>query len=110
MPWDNSPEKRERDKRVYGDPQYKANRKLALKRADGRCEEITGGRPCGSRDRVQVDHVIPVSQGGTHHLDNLRALCKPCHDRKTAQEGKGYRRGGRKRREADPVLTPRTKW
>jgi hypothetical protein len=63
---------------------------------------------------VQVDHVIPVTQHGTHHLDNLRVLCKPCHDKKTAQEGGGYRKGGQgrrgRKREADPVLAARTKW
>lgn len=111
MPWDNTPEKRRRDAEVYNDPEYKANRKLALKRSGGACEQLDNGRPCGSRDRVQCDHNTPVSQGGTHHLENLVMRCHKHHSRKTAQEGGGYRqRGRRSQRETDPALTTRTKW
>ncbi len=113
MPWENSPEKRARDAKTYGDPEYKRNRLLAIRRAGGKCEEmLDSGHRCGSQSRVQVDHIIPVTHDGTHHLDNLRVLCKRCHDKKTAQEGGGYRKNGgrRNRREADPVLTARTKW
>lgn len=113
MPWEKTAADRARDKRVYGDPAYQRNRQLALRRAGGRCE-LPGdsGRPCGSRDRVQVDHIVPVSQNGTHHLDNLRVLCSRHHAEKTAQEGKGYRRNnGRSRRPPeDPPLAARTKW
>lgn len=113
-PWEKSAADRERDKATYGDPEYRKNRRAALKRAGGRCELLLdNGHRCGSRDRVQVDHIIPVSQHGTHHLDNLRVLCKPHHAEKTAQEGKGYRKQGRgrgKRIEEDPPLAARTKW
>lgn len=111
MPWDNTPEKRKRDAENYG-PEYRANRKLAMRRAGGACEVIEDGRRCGSKDRVQVDHIIPLSQHGTHHLDNLRAICRRHHQQKSAQEGKGYRASGRRarKRESDPVLTTRTKW
>jgi 5-methylcytosine-specific restriction enzyme A len=111
MPWDNSPEKRRRDQQVYGDPEYLANRKLAMKRSGGKCEDTENGRRCGSRDRVQCDHDTPVSQGGTHHLENLVIRCFRHHARKTAQEGGGYRRnGGRRRGEIDPPASPRTRW
>ena len=107
MPWDNSPAKRAADARVYGDPEYKRNRPLAIHRAGGRCEHLDGGRRCNSRDRVSVDHITPVSQGGTHHLDNLRCLCYAHHKQKTAQEGGGYRAQGSA---ADPPLQQRTQW
>jgi 5-methylcytosine-specific restriction endonuclease McrA len=29
-----------------------------------------------------VDHVIPRSMGGSHHLDNLRACCSKCNSTK----------------------------
>ena len=38
---------------------------------------------------ANVDHIIPLSQGGTDALANLQALCLTCHKRKTAAEAKG---------------------
>lgn len=35
---------------------------------------------------MEVDHIKPVRDGGTDHLDNLQTLCRPCHFDKTAQE------------------------
>ena len=34
---------------------------------------------CGSTETLEMHHVIPLSQGGTNHLDNLQTLCNPCH-------------------------------
>ena len=34
----------------------------------------------------EVDHITPISQGGTHNLENLRVLCHQCHKKKTTQE------------------------
>jgi 5-methylcytosine-specific restriction endonuclease McrA len=107
MPWKNDPEKRRQDARNYG-PEYKRHRAVAWRRAGGRCELLENGRPCRSRDRCQVDHKIPVSQGGTHSLDNLRVLCAFHHQAKTAQEGKGYRAG--RKPKAEPALITRTVW
>ena len=34
-----------------------------------------------------VDHIRPMAQGGSYdEPENLQALCKECHDRKTASE------------------------
>ena len=41
--------------------------------------------PCGLK-ATEVDHVVPLRLGGTHDDDNLEALCKPCHSRKTISE------------------------
>lgn len=27
----------------------------------------------------EIHHIIPLSKGGTHDLDNLMPLCKSCH-------------------------------
>ena len=35
---------------------------------------------------TEVDHIIPVRNGGTEAESNLQGLCKPCHSRKTAIE------------------------
>lgn len=34
----------------------------------------------------EVDHIVPLSKGGTDVLTNLQVLCKFCHSRKTASE------------------------
>lgn len=40
-----------------------------------------------------VDHILPISQGGTHDSENLQLLCERCHNRKTANEDGGLGRG-----------------
>lgn len=35
----------------------------------------------------EVDHKVPLSQGGTNDLANLELLCTPCHAVKSAAEG-----------------------
>ena len=42
-------------------------------------------RMCGA-PATEVDHIVPKRLGGTDHPDNLQALCKRCHARKTLQE------------------------
>ena len=34
----------------------------------------------------EVDHKLRLEYGGTNELDNLEALCRECHGRKTAME------------------------
>ncbi|MFD7257163.1 HNH endonuclease [Streptomyces sp. NPDC059874] len=41
---------------------------------------------CGERAGLEVDHVVPVAQGGTWELTNAQTLCKPCHSLKTLEE------------------------
>jgi len=110
MTWVKSREDRERDARTYGDPTYRRNRAAVRRRSGGRCEIVENGRQCGSRDHVQCDHIIPVTQGGTHAMENLRDTCGPHHRAKTAQEGGGYRRKGPRPPETDPAPQPRTRW
>jgi len=107
VPWEKTPESRRHDAETYGSPEYKRNREAAKRRAGGRCEE------CQHRHaRLQCDHRIPVTQGGNHGLANLQILCVgdgscQCHEKKTAQEGGGFRSRSRR---ADPEPRPRTTW
>jgi 5-methylcytosine-specific restriction endonuclease McrA len=37
---------------------------------------------CGSKERLTIDHVIPLAKGGTHELKNLLPCCKSCNSSK----------------------------
>lgn len=39
-------------------------------------------------DLIEVDHIIPKSQGGKENYDNLQALHRHCHDVKTANDNR----------------------
>ena len=34
---------------------------------------------CGSRARLECDHIKGLGDGGSNSLDNLRTLCRSCH-------------------------------
>jgi len=36
----------------------------------------------------ELDHVVPLIDGGGHELDNLQTLCTPCHKEKSAAEAR----------------------
>ena len=62
-------------------------RKEVLHRDGNRCVK------CGSTEHLEVDHILNVARGGTHHLDNLQTLCAACHREKTRHEiSKGRQR------------------
>ena len=51
---------------------------------------------CDKAGRVrlaqEVDHIVPLTKGGTDDLANLQGLCRECHAAKTAEdEGKRRR-------------------
>ncbi len=51
------------------------------KRDGGRCQwPLDGGGICGSRQRVELDHIEPVAKGGPSTIDNCRLLCRPHQD------------------------------
>ena len=42
---------------------------------------------CGKKsDKMEIDHVIPLSKGGTHTPENLVPACKPCNSGKRDHE------------------------
>lgn len=54
-------------------------------RDDGRCAWRHGdGTPCGSRDAIEYDHIIPYAKGGRSEYRNLRLLCR-AHNRLAAE-------------------------
>jgi 5-methylcytosine-specific restriction protein A len=88
----NREERPEYSKRLYKTARWRRLRKRVLSR-NPLCVE------CERQGRITpatvVDHIIPHK--GNLELfwdeDNLQALCKPCHDRKTAKEGRWGEKG-----------------
>lgn len=53
---------------------------------------------CGEK-ATEVDHIVPLRNGGTNAWSNLRGMCKSCHSRHTAKFGGGFGNGiGRRNR------------
>lgn len=40
---------------------------------------------CGTSP-VTMDHVVPLSKNGRHHISNLQPLCSSCNDKKGVKE------------------------
>jgi hypothetical protein len=42
-------------------------------RDNGQCQH------CGATENLEIDHIIPVSRGGSSTENNLQVLCAPCN-------------------------------
>lgn len=40
---------------------------------------------CGSTENIEIDHIVPLSRGGTHTPENLAPACRPCNRSKGAK-------------------------
>lgn len=41
---------------------------------------------CGKRAELHIDHIVPISRGGSNWPRNIQLLCKPCNSRKHAKD------------------------
>jgi 5-methylcytosine-specific restriction endonuclease McrA len=60
-------------------------------RDQGQCSFVSkGGRRCGERALLELDHVTPFAVGGASTPDNLRFLCR-AHNQQHARNHFGQR-------------------
>ena len=62
-------------------------RNAIYKRAHSQCEHVDPktGQRCERRYHLQIDHIIPLANGGTNDFANLQLLCRPHNLRKGAR-------------------------
>ena len=46
---------------------------------------------CGAQKRLERDHVVPLSRGGTNSIDNILPACRSCNARKNAKTADEFR-------------------
>lgn len=101
--WDNAPDDKKEAKlnrvRVWRKSnrdkcnQYSRNRASWMKGGDGKitvsefsalCERYGNVCLCCKRSDVEltIDHVVPLSKGGSNTIDNVQPLCRTCNSRK----------------------------
>lgn len=60
-------------------------KRAVIERDGGRCVK------CGSTDKLEVDHKVPILGGGSDDFGNLQTLCRKCHQCKTKVDIATYR-------------------
>jgi 5-methylcytosine-specific restriction endonuclease McrA len=54
----------------------------------------------------ELDHIVPLIDGGSHADENLQSLCTPCHTAKTADEARARAARRSAAAESDQVVSP----
>ncbi len=84
-------------------------RRAVVNRDGGQCTYVSeSGHRCGSRMRLEFDHVTPVAQGGRSSVDGIRLLCR-AHNQLAAERafGIGFMQTKRKAARARSVESRR---
>jgi 5-methylcytosine-specific restriction endonuclease McrA len=75
------------ERRARNSAKWQQARAAARRRDGERC------RQCGSTDKLEVHHIVPLSEGGERYaLSNLTTLCHDCH----VEVGRGQGRRDRR--------------
>lgn len=56
-------------------------RKILIELLGNKC------KTCDSVVRLELDHIVPVKDGGENTFSNLQVLCSVCHRKKTLKRG-----------------------
>lgn len=79
-PWQRSPNQKDRRKR--GRAGVEERQRILME--EPLCRECSkAGRVASA---TEVDHIVPLSEGGSDDRSNKQALCGPCHSAKSAAE------------------------
>ena len=65
-------------------PEMPRSKAFLLRRQKGKCSLC--GLYFREGDRLELDHILPKSNGGTNRRDNLQLLHKHCHHNKTRND------------------------
>jgi len=52
---------------------------------DKGCCRLCGKNVVFQKIAYELDHIVPLAEGGRHNMENLRVLCVPCHAGETAK-------------------------
>lgn len=55
---------------------WASRRQKVLQRDEYECQK------CSLKVDLEVDHIVPISKGGSHNIENLQVLCQECHHEK----------------------------
>ena len=44
---------------------------------------------CGAMQKLELDHITPLSWGGGNQRNNIQVLCEKCHSEKTKKDMEG---------------------
>jgi RNA-directed DNA polymerase len=91
-------------KRMGEHPEIPVRVATLLKNQKGKCNLC--GNYFKDGDSLEVDHIIPRSQGGKDEYKNLQLLHRHCHDKKTATDGSLGNKSGCKSTKPKPPVEP----
>jgi 5-methylcytosine-specific restriction protein A len=97
MPWESA-----RKDPAYGRADWKRARLACLQQARWRCQLRLEGCTGAA---TEADHIHGLASDPQHK--HLRAVCKSCHAKRTAEQGHGGRRG---KSDSDPEPSSRIIW